>query len=592
MPELHDPFKKSVAESVASQLEALHGEALQAQPVTLADIAALLAIPPEFQLGQAALPCFTFAKKLRSAPPKIAAELAAGINGQPRLLIEKTEAHNGYINFHCDMPTYVRELTRAVESGSYFTRKLLSPSETETVSIEYSQPNTHKALHVGHMRNMVYGSAICNLLAYAGHKVIAATYPGDLGAHIAKALWYIQTQKGGALPDHDHADWLGRIYCESEEYVRSQDGSPEVAARIKSEIGVVLKALQEKQGPYYTLYQTTREWSLQEMRSVYAWLGIHFDQWYFETECDEPSRLLVVKKYEEGFFAKSEGAVGIDLSDYNLGFALLLKSDGNGLYLTKDLELIRRKFEDPAVTRSIVIIDTRQKLHFQQLYKIAELLGYPQAAKSLALLYETVTTQEGAPFSSRDLNGVQLHTLRRMMEAKVVKDYLEQYRGQWSDEEIRTTAEQVTLGALKYGFLRVDTSTVIRFDLEEWLKLEGDTGPYLQYVHARCVSLLEKVGRPEADFKVVFEHAFEKELGFFLGRFNDHALVAAQTYRPSVVAAYLYDLCKAFNRFYKECPIKTAAGDLRNSRLALVECTAEVLRKGLELLGIPAPQRM
>lgn len=253
---------------------------------------------------------------------------------------------------------------------------------------------------------------------------------------------------------------------------------------------------------------------------------------------------------------------------------------------------MRRKFSDPKVTRLIYVVDARQKLHFQQLFKTGELLGYPQAAKSVHLPYETVNTEAGAAFSSRSLNGLKLFELRQTMEAHVTKEYLERYRGQWSDEEIRKTAEAVTIGALKFGMIRVDNNTPITFKLDEWLKLDGDTGPYLQYVHARCKNILEKQGKPQTMFTAELVDPVEKELSFWLGRFNEFAYNAANQYRPSVMASYLYDLAKAFNRFYEACPIKTATGNLRETRLQLVDTTATVLAKGLELLGIPAPNRM
>lgn len=444
---------------------------------------------------------------------------------------------------------------------------------------------------------MVYGDAVCSLLEFAGHRVVRTTYPGDLGAHIAKCLWYIQFKEQGKLPSEGLAHWLGEIYAQSVEYLSALE-SPEKQAEallVRDQIGEVLQALQEKRGEIYDLYLKTREGSLQEMRRIYLWLDLEFDDWYFESECDEPSRDLVLRKAEEGFFQKSDGAIGLDLSAYGLGFALYLKSDGNGLYLTKDLELIRRKFADPEVTRSIVVVDARQKLHFQQLFKTVELMGYPQAAKSIHLSYETVTTLDGKAYSSRALKGVQLGTLREQMEKKVIQEHLGKYRTgdhPWSEEDIQTTAQKVTLGALKYGMLKVDSSTVIRFDLDEWLKMEGETGPYLMYVHARCCSVLEKLGSPAAQFEIQLDTTVEQELLFTLGLFEDRAMLAASTYKPSTLTSYLYDLSKLFNRFYKECQIKNTTGSQKETRLALVEATAKILERGLGILGISAPARM
>jgi arginyl-tRNA synthetase len=429
------------------------------------------------------------------------------------------------------------------------------------------------------------------VLQYAGHDVVKATYPGDLGAHIAKTLWYLQNRYSGSTPATGRADWLGDIYAQADDAIK-QDTGTEKEAHNRAQIADILRQLQNKNGPAYDLWLESREWSLEQMRAIYSWLGVNFDEWFYESDCDEPSRMLVRKKFEEGFFIQDQGAIGIDLSPYKLGFAMFLKSDGNGLYITKDLELLRRKFADPKVTSSIVVVDQRQKLHFQQLYKTAELMGYPQASKSSTLLYETVNTADGKPFSSRSMTGLRLLELRSAMEQKVTHDYLERYRGTWTDADIQKTAEDVTIGALKYGMLRVDNSTQVTFVLEDWLRLDGDTGPYLQYMHARCCNILEKQGYPEAGVAVQLEAQEERELLFHLSRFNDFAQMAAAQHRPSLVAGYLYDLAKSFNRFYEACPIRSSEGVLRNSRLQLVQTAARVMKQGLGLLGIPAPSRM
>jgi arginyl-tRNA synthetase len=590
-----DPFLSQVVNSALDAANTFSATLPAPIKIGRDDLDHLVSTPPEFKFGQAALPTHSFAKKFRQSPVKIAEEMAKQISASVAKLgessfVSKVEAVNGYLNFHCSFKTYGAYLLADIRKGDYFERSLVEASKKEKINVEFAQPNTHKALHVGHLRNMVFGDSICRILEYAGHDVVRATYPGDMGAHIAKSLWYIQTKLNGKLPTERQADWLGEVYAKSDDFVKTLNEADQ--PKVKAEIGAVLKQLQEQRGPAYELYKITREWSLRQMREVYEWLNIPFDVWYFESECDEPSRQLVLKKFEEGFFQKSEGAVGLDLSQYNLGFAMYLKSDGNGLYLTKDLELIRKKFADPAVTRSIVVVDARQRLHFQQLFKTAELMGYPQAAKSIHLSYESVTTPDGVAASSRNLNGILLADLRKVMEDKVTLDHLAEYHGTWSEADINKTAEVVTLGALKYGFLHVDGNSVIKFMLEEWLKLDGDTGPYLQYVHARCQSLLEKVGRPAEKFNLKFETSFEEELLVHLGRFNQSALHAAEGYRPAAISGYLLELCKLYNRFYKECPVRTSEGDLKDSRLALVEASARILRTGLALLGIPSPDRM
>lgn len=586
-----DPFRKEIVTLIHVAFNQLCAAANIEHSIEADQVAALLTVPPEFHLGQAAFPCFSFAKALRKAPPMIAQDLAARILQMERSTIAKIDSVAGYLNFHQNPATVGAALTDRITTSAFFSAEKIPQAARGKIVIEYSQPNTHKALHVGHLRCLVLGDAVSRILAYSGHEVVKATYPGDLGAHIAKTVWYMQNRFKGEFPKNNRADWLGDIYALADEAIK-QDTGTEREAGNRAQIADILRQLQNKSGPAYDLWKETREWSLDQLRSVYDWLGVTFDAWFYESECDEPSRELVKQKFAEGHFIQDQGAIGIDLSPYKLGFAMFLKSDGNGLYITKDLELLRRKFADPKVTSSVVVVDQRQKLHFQQLYKTAELIGYPQATKSSTLLYETVNTADGKAFSSRSMNGLRLLELRSAMENKVTTDYLERYRGTWSDAEIAETAKMVTIGALKYGMLRVDNSTQVTFVLEEWLKLDGDTGPYLQYMHARCCNILEKQGQPQKTGTFTIEADEERALLFHLTRFNEFAHQSAQQQRPSVVAGYLYDLAKAFNRFYEACPIRTSEGDLRNSRLSLVQSSARIMKEGLALLGIPAPSRM
>ncbi|MEY2987478.1 MAG: arginine--tRNA ligase [Pseudomonadota bacterium] len=587
----YDPFRNEIVTLICEAFLELCNELKVEQELDRQQVAALLATPPDLNLGQAAFPCFSFAKVLRKAPPAIAQELVIRILNKTRKAISNAQAVQGYLNFFQNNEAVASSVFERLANSSFFSREKIPQEQIEKVVVEYSQPNTHKAMHVGHLRCLVLGDSVCRTMAYAGHDVVKTTYPGDLGAHIAKTLWYLQNRCKEQAPATGRADWLGDVYALADEAIKLDTGTEKETTN-RAQIAEILKQLQNKSGPAYELWLETREWSLEQMRSIYSWLGVSFDQWFYESECDEPSRELVLKKFEEGFFVKDQGAIGIDLSDYKLGFALFLKSDGNGLYITKDLELLRRKFADPKVTSSLVVVDHRQKLHFQQVYKTAELIGYPQATQSATLLYETVNTPDGKPFSSRSMTGLRLLELRDAMEQKVTQDYLERYRGIWSDEEISRTAEAVTIGALKYGMLRVDNSTQVTFVLDEWLRLDGDTGPYLQYMHARCCNILEKQGHPEAGGAIQLDSFEEGALLFHLSRFNDFALQAAAQHRPCVVAGYLYDLAKTFNRFYENCPIRSSEGAVRNSRLQLVKVSAAVMKQGLELLGIPAPSKM
>lgn len=616
----HEVFKESAAHAAAKALDELAAEkgiTLKAAVDALA-VSRLMGTPPQFDMGQAAMPCFPFAKDLKMPPAAVAADLAERINRAlgaktpsaghgPTQLLDRVEPAGGFLNFFAHVPNLAAVVLPQILQGSLFRSPLYAEGMREKIVVEYSQPNTHKALHIGHLRCLVLGDAVSRILEGAGHEVVKVTYPGDMGAHIAKTLWYLKNHYQGDIPTSHRGDWLGDLYADAHSFVEESSKDTTRADAIKAEIGDILAELQQGSGPYFDLWKETREWSFAEMRGVYQWMNVTFDEWFTESECDGPSRDLVREKLEEGLFVKDQGAIGIDLSPYKLGFALLLKSDGNGLYLTKDLELIRRKFKDPSVTRSIVVVDSRQKLHFKQVFKVAELMGYPQAAHSVHLAYETVNTADGKKaFSSRTKNGVKLADLRGQMEEKVKTTYLDRYWNDWTPEEINQTAEMVTRGALKYGMLKVDNNTPVNFDLNEWLRLDGDTGPYLQYVHARCLNILakqdnntgsgaetsEEPNETTSPDQRVFGESTERELLIQIIRYFDALKSASDQLRPAFLSTYLYDLAKAFNRFYEACSIKESTGQVRAARLQLVRATARVMEAGLGLLGVDAPQRM
>jgi arginyl-tRNA synthetase len=569
-----DVFRRQVLESL---LRALPPEAA----LDATQINEMLANPPNFDMGQLAFPCFTLAKKLRKAPVQIAEYLKGQISSQLPSFVESVQVAGPYVNFSMNTKLFSNWLFEKVRDRSYFASATPFDGKAEKINLEFSQPNTHKALHVGHLRNMVYGEGVASLLEFAGHKVVRTTYPGDLGAHVAKVLWYIQSQKNGAVPNENNVRWLGEMYAEADQFVRAQEGTPS-ADETKNAIERTLQNIQNRQGPDYEFYLTTRQWSLDEMNRVYDWLGIHFNQWYFESECDEPSRQLVDNYLERGLFAKSQGAVGIDLAAFNLPFAMLLTSGGNGLYLTKDLELIRRKFSDPEITRSLVVVDDRQKLHFQQVFKIAELMGYPQAKQSAHLAYATVNTADGTPFSSRTLNGLGIDEIRQNVENRLAPNIRKTFAGRYSEAEINGIMHDYALGAIKYGFLRVDPIYSIRFDLNEWLRFDGDTAIALFNLYAKSRKLIAEAGKVAEGTVLEPISTSEKQLLEQLRRFPEFAMLASHRFKPSFLTGYLYELSHVYSGFLAENQVSP-------TRLALIEMTSEVLKKALSTLGIAVP---
>ncbi len=568
-------------------------KALLQTGLTEADLSAmdfynLLVEPPDLNMADLAFGCFIASKILKKSPAVVASEVASKISSSSFVSVKAT---GPYVNFIFTNQFYKANLMDRIADQSFFQQNLTDSKEK--MMIEYSQPNTHKELHVGHLRNACLGDSLIRILRYSGFSVIGSTFPGDVGTHVAKCLWYLKYHNREPVPESGKGEWIGSIYSKAHLKLEDETGTPQ-EEKNREQLTLILKQLENQSGEYYELWKETRQWSIQLMNQVYQWADISFDRWYWESEVDAPSVAYVKKLFAEGKLIQSEGAIGYDLTAENLGFCLLLKTDGNGLYATKDLELARKKFQDFNIDKSIYVVDLRQELHFKQVFKVLEKLGFEKAKNCFHLKYNFVELPDGA-MSSRKGNIVPLLTLVKNMEAMIKTNYLERYRGEWDQSEIDLTATQVAKGAIRYGMLRQDTGKKIIFDLNEWLKLDGESGPFIQYSIARIHSLLKKFEfTPAATQNVeLLIHASEHRLLQKMAYFNNNVLMCAQQNKPSSLCTYLYELAKLFNQFYHDCSIGNAeTPQLKMARLLLSYDVSEVLTKGLSLLGIPSVQRM
>lgn len=594
---LFDSLKLKTSELLIQALQNMDEyKALPAESqMSVAQVYGFLVEPPQKEFGDLAFGVFALAKALKKAPPQIAALINEKLNQLPNLPKDfaKVTAMGPYLNFKYTYKTLGEAVLNPILNGEYFQRKIYSQSPKSMV--EFSQPNTHKELHVGHMRNMCLGDAIVKLMKASGMTVITSTFPGDVGTHVAKCLWYLKFHNQEPIPATQKGEWIGRIYSKAHNKLEDEVGTDKEAHN-REQLTEILKQLEQKSGEYYNTWKETRQWSIDLMKEVYQWAGVSFDYWYWESDVDSDSVKLVKKYYQEGKLIESQGAVGLDFNNEGLGFCMLLKSDGTGLYATKDIELARRKFQEHKIEHSIYVVDVRQALHFKQVFKALEVLGFEQAKDCHHLQYNFVELPDGA-MSSRKGNIVPLIKLIQEMESKIINDYLSRYNTEWSSEEIKSTAHIVAQGAIKYGMLRQDPAKKIVFDMAEWLKLDGESGPFIQYSYARIQSLIAKQAADVANLNSVdwsqLKEKAEIELAQFLMYYHHQMMLAVENYKPSTMCTYLYDLAKRFNFFYHECPIGNEENkELKKARLALSQATGLVLKSGLAVLGIPVPQRM
>lgn len=587
-----DPVREFLGQSILSHMEQLNSDAVKSIPKSLPS--QLLEQPPEKSWGDYSFPCFRFAKDFKLSPQALAAKIAELFNASRHPMIEAVEVINAFVNIRVAPKLYVdHSLSKALD-GSLF--QIPNSSVKPKVMVEYSQPNTHKEFHVGHMRNVSLGASIIRLHRYFGFEVVAVNYLGDEGAHIAKCLWFIERQGGLPREDEivgDKGAWLGSMYVQAAQVLETLSSDEKKAAEtLQSQI---LNGIEKKSGVWFDLWQKTRQWSLVSFKKSYDWIGAPFDRDFFESEVSEESQQVVEEYLEKGVFKADQGAIGIDLSDAKLGFMLVRKRDGNTLYATKDLVLAKKKFEDFKIDKSIYVVGSEQNYHFKQVFKTLEKMGFKQSSKCFHLSYGMVVLPSGK-MSSRLGNTVPFSKLQDELAAEIDRVMTAGDRKFQSEEEKQDVIHRLSRGAIIYGMIGSDASKDIVFDLKNWLSFEGNTGPYLMYAYSRASSLLAKSDLELNDLAVSVPKqilASEKDLLRSIHDFNRTAWTACMELKPNLLAYHLYEMARAFSRFYAEAPIlKEADLSCKRFRLQLTKGFAKVMFQGLDVLGMPPPKKM
>lgn len=546
------------------------------------------------------------AGKARGPVPARAQEIAEAVKNTLGVLpgISHGEALKGYLNLYFSTAEYARRVVdTALEQGPRFGAG--SP-KNERVMVEYAQPNTHHSFHIGHFRNTILGEALARIVQFAGFDTIRASYPGDIGLGVITVMWaYEKFYKGQEPSDiHERGQWLLKIYAEATNLLEEKkDETPEQKSQreaYEAERREMYRKWDSGDPAVRQLWHETREWSLIELRDILNMLDVRINVWFYESEVDEPSKKIVDELIARGIASdeRPSGPVLVKI-DEKLGLAkekyrvaVILRSDGTTLYLTKDLALAEQKFDEHHVDRSIYVVDNRQSLHFQQAFKILELWGFKQAEKCFHLAYGFVSLPEGAMSARRGrvvlFKDVYDESIQRVLAVIAEKN------PNMPQSERDGVARKIGLGAMAYSMLSVDNNKDMVFDADEALSFDGRTGPYIQNAYVRANSILKKAGDLPGQSDFGYElTSHEVELIEQMSRFPAQVQQAANEYRPLLIAAYVYDLANAFHSFYHAVPVlQTEAATARGSRLRLVAAAKQVLENALNLLDIQAPDVM
>jgi arginyl-tRNA synthetase len=543
------------------------------------EIEEAIEIPPSSELGDYSFPCFSFSKALKENPSKIALEIRNRISHSE--IIDYVESNGPYVNFFLKKEKIAEDLikeilTKKSKFGSNFSAK---PKKT---MIEFSQANTHKAFHVGHIRGTSLGESLARILEFSGEKVIRANYQGDSGMHVAKWIWCYKKYHSKEKLKNDESQ-IASIYVDAVRKLSQNE-------KLQEEVDIINRKLSERTDKNLNaLWEKTRKLSLDSFDKIYKELNTNFDVYFFESKLEKEGKDIVDKLLKNKIAEISDGAVIVDLKKYDLNVWVLLRKDKTVLYPAKDLALAENKFKKFKLDKSVYVIGAAQSLHMAQLFKTLELMNFNKVKNCEFVPFSEVRLPTGKMSSRTGENILYSNFIKEMTDYS--KKEIKKRFPSISKKELERRALKISIAAIKYSMLKQNTNKLITFDKEEALNFEGDSGPYILYSYARASSILKKAGKSKRKFAI--EKKLEKselELIKKLLQFKDVVLNSYNSMNPSVIANYSYQLSQIFNEFYHSCPVINS--DNESFRLSLVDSFRWVLKNSLYLLGIETIEEM
>ncbi|MBF1183383.1 MAG: arginine--tRNA ligase [[Eubacterium] sulci] len=570
-------FKKEIAEIIAKNLEGL----------TEDEIKSMIEIPQDQSMGDYAFPCFRLAKTMRKAPNLIAAELAEKLQGEQ--LFSEVSPVNAYVNMFVSREEMMKStVSEVLEEKENFGRSDIGGNKK--VIVEFSSPNIAKPFHIGHIRSTVIGNSLSKIYDALGYDVFKINHLGDYGTQFGKMI--CAYRRWGNREDVINSPiktllgYYTKFHVEVEEHPELED-----------EARAIFTKLEQGSKEEVELWQWFREESLKEFQRVYDMLGIEFDSYNGESFYSDKMPRFEKELSDKGLLQESKGAQVVDLEEYKLGTALIKKSDGSSLYITRDIAAAVYRKENYDFYKNIYVVATQQNLHFQQLFKILELMGYDWANQCVHVPFGMVRLEEGTMstrhgrvvFLEDVLNGA-IEKTREIIEDKNP-----------NIENLEEITSQVGIGAVVFNELSNNRIKDYTFKWDQILNFDGETGPYVQYTHARCASLLRKAGEDivakaqdpkNVDFALLAKSDSAYELTKLIYAFPGVVEQAGEKYEPSIITRHIIDIAQCFNKFYHDEHIIVDDEVEKTLKIALVIATKRVIATGIGLLGMKAPERM
>lgn len=585
---------KSKIEEAISSLFSASADSIQLQPTN-----------PEFE-GSHTLVCFPLTRISKKKPEETASLIGQWLMDNTDL-VNQYNVVKGFLNLVLDDKVWVTVFQDILNENNYG----VVPATGMEVMVEYSSPNTNKPLHLGHLRNNFLGWSVASIYEAIGYEVHRVQIINDRGIHICKSMAAWQLFGNRETPESSglKGDKLvGKYYVEFDKVYKKEIADlvaqgmdkeqAEKAAPIMKLAVDMLQKWEQKEPDTISLWKTMNGWVYDGFETTYKLMGVHFDKLYFESETYLLGKEEVLKGVEQGvFFKKEDGSVWVDLTEDGLDEKVLLRSDGTSVYMTQDIGTAILRFRDfPKISKQVYTVGNEQEYHFKVLFLILAKLGYAWAKECYHLSYGMVDLPSGK-MKSREGTVVDADDLMMEMITEAEKQTRELGKiDEMEDEEASALFEMIGIGALKFYLLKVDPKKRMMFNPNESIQLQGHTGPFIQYTHARIRSIVRKAATMNlenglANIDLLLPN--EQKLIGLLSIYPDRLQDAARDYSPSVIANYAYDLAKEYNQFYQSIPIFSESDKQKLSlRVALSEKVGEVLSKAMGLLGVNVPEKM
>ncbi len=545
-----------------------------------AELSSYIEIPPDRSMGDYAFPCFRLAKAMRKAPPAIAEELRAGITLPSS--ITKAEVKGGYLNFFEDRAGAASAtIKRVLAEGENYGHS--NEGGGKNVCVEFSSINIAKPFHIGHLPSTAIGNSLNRIYKALGYNTIAINHLGDWGTQFGKMIVAYKKWGGGRPIEESTVRELVKLYVRFHEEAETDES-------LNDEARAWFRRIEQGDSEAVDLWQRMKTLTLKEVGEVYKLLGVEFDSYAGESFYEDKMQAVIDELDAKGLLKTDKGAKIVDLSEYNMPPCIIVKSDGATLYATRDLAaaIYRKKTYD--FVKSIYVVAYQQNLHFQQFFKVLELMGYDWVKDCVHVNFGMVSMEEGT-LSTRHGNVVYLEDV---LNASIEKT-LEIIKEKSPDlEDKEAAARAVGVGAVVWGILYNSRIKDTSFSWKKMLNFDGETGPYAQYTHARCCSVLRKAGGyDEADIDcTLLSGEAETALVKAIAAFPDTVKAAAEKYEPYLIARAAIEICSRFNKFYYDCRIMDDDMHIRNARLALTDAARICIKNALYLVGLEAPERM